>query len=198
MLGSYLTIDECIIRYMGRSNETIYAKNKPTPLGFKNQVIAQAGFFIHQLQHLKDAKYEAVGIKQEETRSAEQNIVKEAAKENKIILLNNIQSVVIALCNNLFSLLDLFRSLRAYGHNAIGIARINCGIYKDLKRDKQLDKRGKSGYAFNQVKGILIADNQVITLRQTYLYFPYYYILFLGQPNRVERQQSYALLNNYI
>jgi hypothetical protein len=60
--GSHLAVDECMIRYTGRSKETTVVKGKPTPLGFKIWVIAQQGFFIRWLWHIKDAKYGTVGV----------------------------------------------------------------------------------------------------------------------------------------
>jgi hypothetical protein len=58
--GTNLTVDECMIPFTGRSKETTVVKNKPTPLGFKIWAIAQHGFFMHWLWHLKASPYEAV------------------------------------------------------------------------------------------------------------------------------------------
>ncbi|RFN46050.1 hypothetical protein FIE12Z_9701 [Fusarium flagelliforme] len=44
--GSHLAIDECIIRYTGRSDVTTTIKSKPEPVGFKIWVIAQLGFLF--------------------------------------------------------------------------------------------------------------------------------------------------------
>ncbi|KAI8648825.1 DDE-Tnp-1-7 domain-containing protein [Fusarium sp. Ph1] len=60
--GSHLAIDECIIRYTGRSDAITTIKSKPDPVGFKIWVIAQLGFFIHWLWHIKDAEHGAVGV----------------------------------------------------------------------------------------------------------------------------------------
>jgi hypothetical protein len=51
--------------------------------------------------------------------------------------------------------------LRDYGYGATGTACPNCSIYKDLKRDKALDKVGNRDYAFNEVRAIPIRDNKV-------------------------------------
>jgi hypothetical protein len=44
--GSHLAVDECMIRYTGKSDDTTVIKGKPDPVGFKIWVIAQYGFFI--------------------------------------------------------------------------------------------------------------------------------------------------------
>ncbi|RFN43098.1 tubulin beta [Fusarium flagelliforme] len=48
-----------------------------------------------------------------------------------------------ALCDNLFSSLNLFRTLCETGYDAIGIARPKCGITKQLEDAKENDKAGK-------------------------------------------------------
>ncbi|EXL65980.1 hypothetical protein FOPG_17827 [Fusarium oxysporum f. sp. conglutinans race 2 54008] len=63
--------------------------------------------------------------------------------------------------DNLFSTPPLFRELRDHGYGATGTARPNCGIHKDLKRDKALDKLGRCDYAFNEVRAIPTRDNKV-------------------------------------
>jgi hypothetical protein len=187
--GSHLAVDECIIRYTGRSNETTLVKGKPDPLGFKIWVIAQQGFFIRWLWHIKEAKYVAVGVEPPPPKSSTQGrggrgggrgrgaakaAGKKPATEDKPIALNSTQSVVVALANmlpkatyhvfvdNLFSSSDLFRSLRKHGHGATGTARPNCGIHKELQQDKKADGGAKTSYEFNQVKVIPTPDNQVL------------------------------------
>ncbi|KAJ3455231.1 hypothetical protein MRS44_013831 [Fusarium solani] len=179
--GSHLAVDECMIRYTGRSNETTVVKGKPIPLGFKIWVIAQQGFFIHWLWHIKGEKYGAVGVELPKPASssrgrgkrASQAPKKEPKEEDKPIALNSTQGVVVALANtlpkatyhvfvdNLFSSADLFRSLRTHGHGATGTARPNCGIHKELQRDKKADGGAKTSYDFNQVKIIPTPDNKV-------------------------------------
>jgi hypothetical protein len=186
--GSHLAVDECMIRYTGRSNETTFVKGKPDPLGFKIWVIAQQGFFIRWLWHIKEAKYGAVGVEHPPPKSSTQGrggrrggrgrgaakaAGKKPATEDKSIALNSTQSVVVALANmlpkatyhvfvdNLFSSSDLFRSLRKHGHGATGTARPNCGIHKELQQDKKADGGAKTSYEFNQVKVIPTPDNQV-------------------------------------
>lgn len=62
---------------------------------------------------------------------------------------------------NLFLTPPLFCKLYDYRYGATGTARPNCGIYKDLKRDKALDKLGRYNYASNEVRAIPTRDNKV-------------------------------------
>ncbi|KAJ3454091.1 hypothetical protein MRS44_017985 [Fusarium solani] len=171
--GSHLAVDECMIRYTGRSNETTLVKGKPVPLGFKIWVIAQQGFFIRWLWHIKEAKYGAVGVELPPPKSSTQGrggrrggrgrgatkaAGKKPATEDKPIALNSTQSVVVALANmlpkaiyhvfvdNLFSSSDLIRSLRKHDHGATGTARPNCGIHKELQQDKKAGGGAKTSY----------------------------------------------------
>jgi len=74
--------------------------------------------------------------------------------------------------DNLFSTPPLFRKLRDHGYGATGTARPNCGIHKDLKRDKALDKLGRCDYAFNEVRAIPTRDNKVRSY-DTFLYISF-------------------------
>ncbi|UPL02957.1 hypothetical protein LCI18_013891 [Fusarium solani-melongenae] len=176
--GSHLAIDECMIRFTGRSNETTVIKGKPIPRGFKIWVVAQHGFFIHWFWHITGAQYGAVGVelppaKRRRTCRTQGSQETQEGSSDEPIALNSTQSVIVALANtlpkatyhifvdNLFSSSDLFRSLRMHGHGATGTARANSGINEELVHDLRGDKRLSTSYDFNQVKVIPTADNQV-------------------------------------
>jgi hypothetical protein len=53
--GSHLAIDECMVRFLGRSKETTFVPNKPTPRGFKIWVVAQQGYFLRWIWHTPTA-----------------------------------------------------------------------------------------------------------------------------------------------
>src|SRR6478752_7106889 len=128
--GTNLTIDECMVPFKGRSKETTVVKNKPTPVGFKVWVVAQQGFFLRWLWHVKASPYKAVIV--------ELPTPKPHSKKGKLqttVARSNTQSVVIHLCNllpkltyhvftdNLFSSPNLFRALQEAGCGATGTAR---------------------------------------------------------------------------
>ncbi|KAG6997356.1 hypothetical protein FocnCong_v015434 [Fusarium oxysporum f. sp. conglutinans] len=90
--GTNLTIDECMVPFKGRSKETTVVKNKPTPVGFKIWVIAQQGFFLRWLWHVKASPYKAVIV--------ELPTPKPYGKKGKLrteVLLSNTQSIVVHL-----------------------------------------------------------------------------------------------------
>jgi hypothetical protein len=222
--GSHLAVDECMVGYTGRSNATTVVHGKPDPIGFKVWVIAQQGFFIRWLWHIKDAKYGAVGVEIPPSKSstrgrggqrggrgrgARKVTGKRPGAEDKPVAMNSTQSVVIALANmlpkatyhvfvdNLFLSSDLFRSLRRHGYGATGTARPNCGIHKELKQDKNADGGVKTSYEFNTVKVIPTPDNQV-PVRNAFSYkFPPNSSSrrLTGQPNSLERQPPCVILN---
>jgi hypothetical protein len=165
--GTNVTVDECMVPFTGRSKETTLVKGKPTPVGFKVWVIAQNGFFLRWLWHVKESPYTAVIIKLPKEQSQLQPQSQSQGKKRKpkeYIALSNTQSVVIHLykmlpkatyhvfTDNLFSLPNLFRTLRETGYGATGIARPNCGIAKQLKDAKENDKAGKGPFLqYNEV-----------------------------------------------
>jgi hypothetical protein len=168
--GTNLTVDECMVPFTGRSKETTLVKGKPTPVGFKIWVIAQQGYFLQWLWHVKASPITAVTVKVEDAPMP-------YGKKGKLrteIPLSNTQSVVVHLLkrlliqthhvftDNLFSSPQLFRLLRQLGYGATGTARPNCGITTEIKQIKETGKLpdGKP-LLFNEVYLIPTKDKQV-------------------------------------
>ncbi|SCO92653.1 uncharacterized protein FRV6_16781 [Fusarium oxysporum] len=175
--GTNLTVDECMVPFKGRFKETTVIKNKPTPVGFKVWVIAQHGFFLRWLWHVKASPYKAITV--------ELSLPKPQGKKGKLqttVALNNTQSVVIHLYNllpkqtyhvftdNLFSSPNLFCALREAGCGATGRARPNCGITPELKHAKERNKAGKGSLLqYNEVLAIPTMGNKVQILYGLYI-----------------------------
>ncbi|KAJ3454592.1 hypothetical protein MRS44_013192 [Fusarium solani] len=179
--GSHPAVDECIIRYTGKSDDITVIKGKPDPIGFKIWVISQCGFFIRWIWHVKEKPHGAAGVEISTQESSSQcrsskrrKVTVEAPDtEDESFLPNSTQAIVVALTNmlpkatyhvfvdNLFSSSPLFRNLRNHGLGATGTARTNSGIHKELIQDKSNDGRVKKMYEFNTVKAIPTPDNQV-------------------------------------
>ena len=68
-----------------------------------------------------------------------------------------------------FSSANLFKSLRRWGHGAIGTAHTIYGIYMKLVAFKNKDEVGKSGFEFNKVRDILTTNN-LISCRDKCIY----------------------------
>ncbi|KAJ3453257.1 hypothetical protein MRS44_017504 [Fusarium solani] len=174
--GSHLAVDECIIRYTGRSDAITTIKGKPDPVGFKIWVIAQMGFFIQWLWHIKEAEQGAVGV---EISTQKRKVSVKAAERapdtgDNDDAVNSTQAVVIGLTrtlpkstyhvfvDNLFSSPPLFRNLRKQGYGATGTARTNSGIHEELVRDKNDD-----GKVQKNVNQIAWKDNKLVLFLTT-------------------------------
>ncbi|KAI8648074.1 hypothetical protein NCS56_01538900 [Fusarium sp. Ph1] len=161
--GMNIAVDECMIRYTGRSYQTTRVPTKPIPVGFKIWATAQKGLFLRWLWHEPKKRYGLVSLG---TRLRSQR------RRRLYTHLNPTQSVVIALINklpkaiyhvfidNLFSSADLFRSLRHYGHGATGTARRNCGIYAPFAKLKDDDSAGRRLLQFNELRSAPTVDNK--------------------------------------
>ncbi|KAK7570691.1 hypothetical protein V3481_019237 [Fusarium oxysporum f. sp. vasinfectum] len=193
--GTNLTVDECMIPFTGRSKETTLVKGKPTPVGFKVWVIAQQGYFLQWLWHVKASPYKAVTV--------ELPTPQRRGKKGKLLTeipLSNTQSVVVHLLkrlstqthhvftDNLFSSPQLFRLLRQLGYGATGTARPNCGITTEIKHIRETGKAPNgTPLKYNEVYLIPTKDKQV---RITLPVFSLLVCLFpfpLGPSNRLER-----------
>ncbi|KAF5541353.1 ac transposable element-derived 4 [Fusarium phyllophilum] len=173
--GTDLTVDECMIPFTGRSKETTVVKNKPTLVGFKVWVIAQQGYFLQWLWHVKASPYKAVIV--------ELPIPKPYGKQGKLqteIPLSNTQSVVVHLLkrlpiqtyhvftDNLFSSPHLFRRLRQLGYGATGTARPNCGITTEMKHIKETGKAPDGRpLEYNEVIQIAWKDSNIVLFLST-------------------------------
>jgi hypothetical protein len=193
--GTNLTVDECMIPFTGRSKETTLVNGKPTPVGFKVWVIAQQGYFLQWLWHMKASPYKAI--------TAELPTPQQRGKKGKLLTeipLSNTQSIVVHLLkrlppqtyhvftDNLFSSPQLFRLLRQLGYGATGTARPNSGITTELKHIRETRKLPDgTPLAFNEVYLVPTKDKKV---RTTLPLFPLLICLFLfplGPSNRLER-----------
>ncbi|KAJ0128414.1 Uncharacterized protein HZ326_28491 [Fusarium oxysporum f. sp. albedinis] len=174
--GTSIAVDECMVRFLGRSLETTTIPSKPIPTGFKVWTVAQRGYFLRWIWHRPGRKFGPVGVRPTYRRLHSQLRMmrqRRQLRERNTIHLNPTQAVVVALVNllpkstyhvfldNLFSSCDLFRRLRQRGHGATGTARKNCGIYKPLVKLKAIDNTAAGSLEFNVVKAIPTADNKV-------------------------------------
>ena len=64
-----------------------------------------------------------------------------------------LKAIYYIFIDNLFSLPNIFRALCDTDYGAIGVARPNCGITKELKDAKEDDKSGKGPFPlhYNEV-----------------------------------------------
>ncbi|KAG5829131.1 hypothetical protein H9Q74_000798 [Fusarium xylarioides] len=143
--GSFVAVDECMIRFTGRSGDTVKMPNKPIKEGFKIWAIAEGGYFLNWLWHSP----------QHILTSSQLHLQFQASSADNTITLNPTQSVVVSLLNtlrkatyhvfldNLFSSPNLFRVLREQGFAATGTLRLNSSVHRDLMELKTLDRKGR-------------------------------------------------------
>ncbi|SCO78511.1 uncharacterized protein FRV6_02724 [Fusarium oxysporum] len=136
---AYVWLDECMVPFTGRSKETTLVKGKPTPMGFKVWVIAQQGYFLQWLWHVKASPVTAITVKLEAPTPY--------GKKGKLrteIPLSNTQSL---------------------GHGATGTARPNCGITTVMKQIKETGKKPDGmPLVYNKVYLIPTKDKQVLQI----------------------------------
>ncbi|KAJ0126611.1 hypothetical protein HZ326_30283 [Fusarium oxysporum f. sp. albedinis] len=163
-LGTCLSVDECMIRFTGRSSATTVVKNKPTPHGFKVWVVAQGGLFLRWIWHKPGSSFGPIGLPIQRKRK------RGADEEPRLSLTQRVVVYLVSLLpcaiyhvffDNLFSSPALFRILRKEGWGATGTARSNCGFYRPFVQMKAADKAGGSQLGYNEVRTAATPDNLV-------------------------------------
>ena len=170
-IGTDLAVDECMVGFTGRSQQTTTVPNKPTPTGFKIWVIAQRGYCLGWLWHTPGCRYGPVGLinagRKRKRGSGERG-------------LNNTQAAVAHLLttlprgnyhvflDNLFTSADLLRHLRIRGHGATGTCRLNCGINEVLVAAKKADG-GKDQHSWGWIEAIATSDHKVCAFLTSFL-----------------------------
>jgi len=168
MPGNRLTIDECMVRFTGRSVETTTLPTKPIPVGYKVWVLAQAGYFLRWIWHVHNSGPVGLTVTArpqrqptqgtQSTQGTQQSNGKDVIPITEVADfgrgLNPTQGVVIALLNllqkatyhvfldNLFPTPTLFRILREQQIGATGTCRMNSGIYKGFVTLKSTEGKG--------------------------------------------------------
>ena len=151
--GTNIAVDECMIRYTGRSKETVTIPTKPTPIGFKIWAAAHKGYFLQWIWHRPAAVLGPAAtiegpLKGPRTRKRKRD-------HDDAPYVNPMQAVIVRLINklpeqtyhvyldNLFTSPDLFRALRDRGAGATGTCRKNSGIFADFVKAKEADTKGQ-------------------------------------------------------
>lgn len=164
--GTNIAVDECMIRYQGRSFKTTFVPRKPIPIGFKAWVVAQAGYFLQWQFYMPPSV-----IPQKRKRPQDKEDPDYLAPTQAVVLslVNQLENANFhVFTDNLFSTTTLFRLLRQCGHAATGTCRTNSGIGDLFVQAKKEEKK----WPWGQVIAALICLSSS-----------------LGEPDRVERQR---------
>ena len=142
--GKHIAIDETIQRFMGRAWETVNIPTKPTPEGYKIWVLAQAGYVLDWLYHIKGDKANEgpVGLDKKWTYrlgfSRTEAVVLQLmtqcglSKDKHIVWLDN-----------LFTTERLLTQLREEGFGAAGTIRLKKTVTEEKEETSGTQKQKK-------------------------------------------------------
>jgi len=156
--GRDLAIDECMIRFTGRSHDIMTIPSKPIPTGYKVWAVAQKGYILSWLWHSKGTGPRGIG-----KVPCALGCNKTAATVPHLLGLlpkRTTESPYIVWLDNLFSSTKLFRYLRQLGYGATGTARTNSGICAEFVNRKQVDKK-KDDIPWGTLYSAPTADNNI-------------------------------------
>ena len=158
--GTHIAVDECIIRFTGRSKAKVTIPRKPTPTGLKAWVVAQEGYFMRWKFHIPASVARGIVAKK---RGEKSELAATQAVVLELVLQLPITSYHVFF-DNLFSSPQLLRALRERGIAGTGTARTNRGIYPPFVLAKSQDNNGKLKWKYNELQAIPTPDNLVLYL----------------------------------
>ena len=140
--GTHVAVDECIECFTGRSADTVNIPTKPTPIGFKIWVLADKGYVLDLLWHVKgDGKDQGPqGLSktwEEKGFSKTQSVVLELMTR----MPNKGKGHVVHL-DNLFTSSKLLSTLRDYGIGANGTVRTG-RTKREENKERDEEKAGE-------------------------------------------------------
>ena len=189
-LGTYLAIDEMMIKYYGRSKETIYIKNKSIKEGFKLFVLARCNGYVVNFtpegrfaSNIDSNEYTITGGKIESMITFLSSVVTSLKNKQdqrikdslslhgtRYYYMNNpkeiLQDKFIIAMDNYFTLPIVMKQLRARGIGVVGTARGRIGwphpLFAGLTNDST---KFNYFYWYVDINGTLIAkwkDNGLV------------------------------------
>jgi hypothetical protein len=141
-VGSHVAIDEAICGFQVHSKQKVI-KSKPTPTGLKILILATQGYIFYWIWHTPYSTLGPVGrCCRKKDKDDPYNINPTQAVVVSLVKTLPMQTYYVFL-DNLFSLPQLFRQLRLLGVGATGIARTNAGLFEQLVKAKDNDRKGQ-------------------------------------------------------
>jgi hypothetical protein len=118
--GRNLAVDECMVRFTGRSYDIITIPSKPIHTGYKVWAVAQEGYILSWIWHSKGSRPVGIGkvpkqLGQNRTAATVPYLLGKLPKRLP-------DSLYIVWLDNLFSSTKLFDYLRDLGFGATGTA----------------------------------------------------------------------------
>jgi hypothetical protein len=130
--GTHVSVDECIEGFCGRSPDIVNIPTKPTPIGYKIWVLAEAGYILDFLFHVRG------GLTTQDPQGLQKKWLQMGFSKTQAVVLelltrmkNNGQNHTVWL-DNLFISERLLQTLRDYGIGGAGTVRTS-----STKRENQ-------------------------------------------------------------
>ncbi|KFA69442.1 hypothetical protein S40285_04622 [Stachybotrys chlorohalonatus IBT 40285] len=167
-VSSIIGIDEAMQGFQGKSSQIVMIKMKPMPIGLKIWVLAVQEYILQWIWHRPGSKYGPIGI--EGCQGLKVKTLD--GSSDKPPPLNPTQAAVVALVNrlskdiyhvfldNIFSSPDLFNALRQLGIWATGTCCMNCGIYRQIVKLKEDDRKGQRMWPRGRLESWPTPDNK--------------------------------------
>src|SRR6185312_4001805 len=140
--GSRVAIDEAMVKFTGRSTDTVNLPSKPIPIGYKIWVLADHGYFLRWSFHQKGQGPVNLNLKEYPNLAPTQAVV--AHLLNQLPPPPTPQHGYHCFMDNLFSTPELFELLRTKNIAATGTARIQRVSSKQLAAIKVSESKKDS------------------------------------------------------
>ena len=129
--GTHITVDESIVRFLGRASEIVNIPTKPTPEGFKIWILANQGYVVNWMYHAKgegidkgpfelDIEYWCIKLGFSKTQAVVLELVSELLEATPS---TSSTSEYIVWMDNLFTSVKLLTQLKKLGVGAAGTVR---------------------------------------------------------------------------
>jgi hypothetical protein len=133
--GTHVSVDECIEGFCGRSPDIVNIPTKPTPIGYKIWVLAEAGHVLDFLFHVRGS------LASQGPQGLQKKWLQMGFSKTQAVVLelltrmgDNGQNHVVWL-DNLFTSEMLFQTLRDYGIGGAGTVRTSSTKREDISQN---------------------------------------------------------------
>ncbi len=155
--GRFVTVDEVMQRFKGRSHDTLTIPTKFTPEGYKIWVVADEDYVLAWIYHQRGK--EPLNVKVSKELESNKTVTMIADLLDQLPKQSDYAYEVFL--DNLFTSHKLLLYLRKRGYEAIDTARSNSEIYKEFVQLKTQDKK-RDKILWKELKMMVTSDNQIM------------------------------------
>ena len=171
--GSDVAIDECIEGFEGRAREAVNIPSKPTPIGFKQWVLASDGYVFDWLWHARGSG------KRDGPQGIDRAWINQGFSATQAIVLTLMRRMEnqglghTVWLDNLFTSARLLKRLRDFGIGSAGTVRTT----KTKREEKEIKSRDK---AKKKERGLKAANQEHDTSQSQVIYGRSFIYVLLG------------------